>query len=102
MFKRLESAAAQVAAAPIRITIDGGAVSCRAGDSVAAALFATGNADCRDTVVGNAPRGPYCMMGICYDCLVTIDGTENRQACMTAVREGMRIERQQGARKVWP
>jgi predicted molibdopterin-dependent oxidoreductase YjgC len=40
------------------------------------------------------------MMGVCYDCLVTIDGQANQQGCMTAVREGMKIERQLGARKV--
>jgi predicted molibdopterin-dependent oxidoreductase YjgC len=100
MFKRLDQAAAQVEQAPVRITIEGDEVRCRAGDTVAAALYASGRADCRDTVVNGAPRGPFCMMGICYDCLVTIDGAANRQACMTPVREGMRIERQRGAREV--
>jgi len=41
-------------------------------------------------------------MGVCYDCLVTIDGQPNRQACMTPVRDGMRVERQQRAREVLP
>jgi predicted molibdopterin-dependent oxidoreductase YjgC len=102
MFKRLDEAAAQAKRAPVRITIDGAEVRCRAGDSVAAALYASGRADCRDTVVHGVPRGPYCMMGICYDCLVTIDGAANRQACMTQVREGMHIERQRRAREVTP
>jgi predicted molibdopterin-dependent oxidoreductase YjgC len=102
MFKRLDQAESQLSQAPVRITVDGAEVSCRQGDSVAAALFASGHADCRDTVVNEVPRGPYCMMGVCYDCLVTIDGAANRQACMTPVREGMRIERQRGAREVRP
>jgi hypothetical protein len=39
------------------------------------------------------------MMGICFDCLAVIDGVANRQACMVAVRPGMRIARQEGARR---
>ncbi|ARP92933.1 (2Fe-2S)-binding protein [Bordetella genomosp. 13] len=100
MFKRLEAAAVQAGRAPVRITVDGAELRCREGDSVAAALFAGGHAACRDTAVSEVPRGPYCMMGVCYDCLVTIDGQPNRQACMTPVCEGMRVERQRGAREV--
>lgn len=100
MFKRLAEAERQAAAAPVRITVDGLEVTCRADDSVAAALFASGRDACRDTVVNDVPRGPYCMMGVCYDCLVTIDGRPNRQACMTQVEQGMKVERQRGAREV--
>ena len=50
---------------------------------------------CRTTPVTGAPRAPYCMMGVCFDCLVTIDGVGNRQGCLVPVREGMRIETQQ-------
>lgn len=100
MFKRLDEAQRQAQGAPVRVTVNGAELQCRAGDSVAAALFAGGVLACRDTAVGEVPRGPYCMMGVCYDCLVTIDGQANQQGCMTAVREGMKIERQLGARKV--
>ena len=100
MFKRLDEAQRQVRGAPVRVTVNGADLQCRQGDSVAAALFAGGMQACRDTAVGEVPRGPYCMMGVCYDCLVTIDGQANQQGCMTAVREGMKIERQLGARKV--
>ena len=48
--------------------------------------------------MSGAPRAPYCMMGVCFDCLMTIDGVASRQACLVPVREGMRIERQRGAR----
>ncbi len=100
MFKRLDEAQRQAQGAPVRVTVNGTDLQCRQGDSVAAALFAGGMQACRDTAVGEVPRGPYCMMGVCYDCLVTIDGQANQQGCMTAVREGMKIERQLGARKV--
>ncbi|MBO9330787.1 (2Fe-2S)-binding protein [Achromobacter sp. HZ01] len=100
MFKRLDEAQRQAQDAPVRVTVNGAELRCRQGDSVAAALFAGGVQACRDTAVNEVPRGPYCMMGVCYDCLVTIDGQANQQGCMTAVREGMKIERQLGARKV--
>jgi D-hydroxyproline dehydrogenase subunit gamma len=93
MFKRQREAGA----ADVSITIDGRPSSARGGDSVAAALLAAGVLACRTTAVSGAPRGPFCLMGACFDCLVTIDGHPNRQACLVAVRAGMRIERQAGA-----
>ncbi len=82
----------------LTITVDGAAAPAQAGDSVAAAMLAAGRLVCRTTPVSGAPRAPYCLMGACFDCLVTIDGMGNRQACMTPVRNGMRIETQRGKR----
>ena len=96
MFKRLPDAAGD----SIDIAVEGKPVTARRGDSVAAALFAAGVLACRTTAVSGAPRGPYCMMGVCFDCLVTIDGAPNQQGCMIKVSAGMRIERQQGARRI--
>jgi predicted molibdopterin-dependent oxidoreductase YjgC len=96
MFKRLLEAAG----GRIRVTVDGNPVEARAGDSVAAAMLAAGLDHCRTTPVFGAKRAPYCMMGVCFDCLVTIDGIGNRQGCLVEVREGMRIETQQGRRVV--
>jgi predicted molibdopterin-dependent oxidoreductase YjgC len=93
MFKRLPEAGPTVP-----VTIDGRQFAARAGDSVAATLFAAGVKACRTTPVSGAARGPFCMMGVCFDCLVTIDGRPNQQGCLIPVREGMRIERQSGAR----
>ena len=100
MFKRLPEAQQAMRQQPVAVTINGQAVQCREGDTVAAAMLCAGFVDCRDTVVSGVPRGPYCMTGTCYDCLVIIDGQPNQQGCMTAVREGMNIERQSGARQV--
>ena len=98
MFRRLPEAGAAAAEAPVTVTIDDEEVVIRAGDTVAAALILAGYKSCRDTVISGAPRGPFCMMGICYDCLVMIDGRPNQQACMTRVLQHMRIERQSGVR----
>jgi sarcosine oxidase subunit alpha len=84
----------------VRISVDGNAVEARAGDTVAAALLAAGVAHCRTTPVSGAPRAPYCMMGVCFDCLVTIDGVGNRQGCLVHVRDGMCVESQHGKREL--
>jgi D-hydroxyproline dehydrogenase subunit gamma len=84
----------------VTITVDGTQVRAAAGDTVAAALLAAGFDHCRTTPVSGALRGPYCMMGVCFDCLVTIDGVGNRQGCLVPVREGMIVTLQRGKREV--
>lgn len=66
----------------------------QAGISVAAALL--GHSDthfCRSAGESDK-RAPYCLMGVCFECLVEIDGMKNRQACLEPVYEGMRVKRQ--------
>jgi predicted molibdopterin-dependent oxidoreductase YjgC len=82
----------------LTFTYDGRAVRARAGDSIAAALLAAGIQVTRTTPVSGASRGPYCMMGACFECLAVVDGRPSVQTCMTEVRDGMRVERQDGAR----
>jgi sarcosine oxidase subunit alpha len=94
MFKRLGEAGP-----PVALTIDGKAVHAQPGDTVAAAVLAAGVDHCRTTPVTGAPRLPYCMMGVCFDCLVTVDGVGSRQGCLVPVREGMKVETQQGKRE---
>ena len=84
----------------VEIFVDGIAVTAREGDSVSSALLASGLDARRSTAVSGAPRLPYCMMGVCFDCLVTIDGMGNRQGCLTPVRAGMRVEIQKGKREI--
>ena len=78
---------------------EGESFEARAGDSVAAALLASGVLVFRTTPVTGASRGPWCLIGNCHECLVEIDGMPNRQACMVEVRSGMRVRRQHGARE---
>jgi predicted molibdopterin-dependent oxidoreductase YjgC len=95
MFRRLPDADG----ATIEITIDGHAARVRAGDTVAAALLSTGVLASRVADVSGAPRAPYCMMGVCFECLVTVDGVGNRQGCLVPVTPGMQIETQHGKRE---
>jgi sarcosine oxidase subunit alpha len=96
MFRRLDEGTYAMA---VEMEIDGKVVRARVGDTVAAAMLAAGIDHSRTTPVSAAPRAPYCLMGVCFDCLVTIDGIGNRQACLVPVRDGMRIETQQGKRE---
>ncbi len=96
MFRRLERGDRAV----VRFKFDGRDVRGRTGDTVAAALLAVGKCDTRTTPARGLPRGPYCMMGVCFDCLMEIDGEANRQACQTIIRDGMIVRRQSGARQI--
>jgi len=84
----------------LTIYFEGRALTARDDDSIAAALLANNITVTRTTALSAATRGPYCMMGACFECLATVDGQTGVQTCMTPVRDGMRIERQDGARKL--
>ena len=98
MFKRLNEMLADTRET-VSLKVDGRLIDARAGDTVAAAMLAAGIDRFRTTPVSDSPRAPYCLMGVCFDCLVTIDGVGSRQACLVPVREGMAIETQLGKRE---
>ena len=81
----------------VTLRFDDRPITAPVGVSVAAALLLNDVGPFRTTPVTSAPRAPYCMMGVCFECLIEIDGMPNRQACLTPVREGMVVRRQQGA-----
>jgi len=81
----------------ITMTFEGQSITAPAGISVAASLLIHGVTPFRTTPGQSAARAPYCMMGVCFECLLEIDGQPNRQSCLIPVREGMVIHRQHGA-----
>ncbi len=87
MFRRGESG-------PWTMFFDGRPVRARDGDSVASALLASGIRVTRETPVSGAPRGPWCMMGACFDCVAIVDGHRGVRTCMTSAREGLRVATQ--------
>lgn len=93
MFKRLD----KIPKERVTIYVDGQAVDALAGETVAAAVLASGMRHTRTTAVSGAPRAPFCLMGVCYECLMVINGVSNQRACRERVHEGMTVERQQGA-----
>lgn len=79
----------------LELRLDGTPVVAYAGETVAAVLFAEGHVATRRTR-GGSPRGVFCGMGVCFDCLVVVDGVPNTRACVTLAAEGMRVDRQDG------
>lgn len=80
--------------AAVRLTIAGKPVVALRGESVATAALASGILATRNAPVSGEPRAPYCLMGVCFECLMTIDGQPNRQACLVPVQDGMNVESQ--------
>ena len=76
----------------VPVTLDGEELQLPEGENLAASLLAAGVRTFRRTHVSGAARGPFCMMGACFDCLVEIDGI-TRQACMLEVSDGLQIKR---------
>lgn len=76
----------------VDVTLDGREMTLPAGMSVAAALLGTGEVISRISPTSGKPSAPHCLMGVCYECMMEIDGIQ-RQACMTPVRAGMVINR---------
>lgn len=83
----------------VAVSIDGRGFEAKYGDSVAAVLLDAGILAQRVSAVSGSPRAPYCLMGVCFECLVTIDGIGNQQGCLVQVRDGMAIETQPGRRE---
>ena len=98
MFKRLDNPNHNW----VNVTINGQPVQVPEGETVAAAVLVHGLSYTRTTPVSGAPRTAFCLMGVCFECLMVIDGKANQRACMQLVKEGMRIESQQGAGELWP
>ena len=90
------------APAAVDVIVEDRLVHVAAGASAAAALLAAGFPSIRETSLSGSERAPYCMMGVCYECLAEIDGIANRQSCMIEVRSGMQIRRQIRAHRIDP
>ncbi len=76
---------------------DGRPVDAEPGQSVAAALIAAGHRSWRRTRIESAPRGVFCGIGVCFDCLVTVNGRPNVRACLAEAAPGDRVRTQEGA-----
>ena len=78
----------------IIVYIDHVATPCFAGDTVAAVMMLEAGQPYRRTVISGSDRAPFCMMGVCFECLIEIDGIPNQQGCLRNIEPGMRIRRQ--------
>lgn len=96
MFRKLHEPVPGV----ITIEIDGVSAIAEHGESVAAVLLRQAEAWSRLTPVTHNKRAPYCMMGVCFECLAEVNGVASVQTCLKPVSNGMRIARQTGKRKI--
>ncbi|WP_286505651.1 (2Fe-2S)-binding protein [Variovorax davisae] len=96
MFRKINDAVSPL----LTLTVDGQAVTAEIGETVAAVLLRQPMSASRTTPVSGSPRAPFCMMGVCFDCLAIVDGASSTQSCLITVREGMRVERQYGRRSL--
>lgn len=80
-------------AAPlVDVIVDGQTLRLPEGEMLAAALLAAGRLAFGQSIIAGDPRGPYCLMGTCFQCAATIDGQPHTRACRVAVRAGLRVE----------
>jgi len=86
----------------LTIDIDGVAAAAEQGESVAAVLLRQAEHWSRLTPISRSKRAPYCMMGVCFECLAEVDGAQSVQTCLKLVRDGMRVRRQTGKRRIFP
>lgn len=77
----------------IALYIDDVRHEAEAGENLATVLLRYAPHIARRHPVDGSPRAPYCMMGICFECLVEIDGMPDQQACLVTVHEGMKVNR---------
>jgi len=86
----------------ITIDIDGVPVTAEPGEIIAAVLLRQDEPWSRLTPITRSKRAPYCMMGVCFECLAEVDGIAWVQTCLKEVRAGMRVARQIGRRRLTP
>ncbi|MHB1160204.1 MAG: (2Fe-2S)-binding protein [Chloroflexota bacterium] len=76
---------------PIDLLVDGEPLLAYAGETIAAALTAAGRRVFRHAPGTGEPRGMFCAIGVCFECLVTVEGMGQVRSCMVPVRPGMRV-----------
>ena len=95
MFRKLH----EIGADCVTIMIDGVPAKAESGESVAAVVLRTEDGWTRQSPVGGGKRAPYCMMGVCFECLAEVDGVSSVQTCLCVVSDQMSVVRQSGKRR---
>ncbi len=82
--------------ASITFYYNGQPMEAKEGDTIAAALIANGIRVFRETQKRHEPRGLFCAIGQCTDCVMVVNGKPNVRTCVTLVQENMQVEKQIG------
>jgi aerobic-type carbon monoxide dehydrogenase small subunit (CoxS/CutS family) len=81
----------------LEFTFDDQTITAISGQSIGAALLAANQRSLRKTRFNNHDRGLFCGIGVCFDCLVIVDGVSNQRACLIEAKPGMKVQRQVGS-----
>ena len=81
----------------LEFTFNDQVITAIAGQSIGAALLAANQRALRKTRFNEKDRGLFCGIGVCFDCLVIVDGVSNQRACLIEAKPGMKVERQVGS-----
>ena len=81
----------------LEFTFDDQTITAISGQSIGAALLAANQRTLRKTRSNNKDRGIFCGIGVCFDCLVVVDGVSNQRACLIEAKPGMKVQRQVGS-----
>lgn len=76
----------------ITFTFNGNPIQCEEGQSIAAALINSDQRELRKTRFGDEPRSIFCGIGICFDCVVVVNGVANQRSCLIEAHDGMKVE----------
>lgn len=98
MYTQLPETFPKIQRRKITVIYEGQTIEAYEGDSVAGIILSHETDFTRHSAISGAPRLPYCMMGVCFECLMDINGVPNTQACMTIAHNGMVVCRQVGTR----
>jgi len=85
----------------IHFFLDGEKLPARQGETIAGAMLANGHQQLRNSSRNREPRGAFCGIGLCFECLVTVDGRPNVQSCLLGIEDGMQVVTQDGT-GAWP
>ena len=81
----------------LEFTFDDQTITAISGQSIGAALLAANQRTLRKTRFNNKDRAIFCGIGVCFDCLVVVDGVSNQRACLIEAKPGMKVQRQVGS-----
>jgi predicted molibdopterin-dependent oxidoreductase YjgC len=81
---------------PLTIVVDGEPVAGTVGQTIAGVLLGAGRREWRTTTASGAPRGVFCGIGVCFDCLVEVNGLRDVRACLRRAQDGDVVTRQGG------
>jgi len=76
----------------VTLSVNGKEITAYKGETLLAALIAAGYKSLKKSPIQEEPRGALCGMGVCFECIVTVNKEPNIRSCMTEVEDNMTVE----------